>query len=100
VAAEGEAAALFDGRHDFQLPQAQVTALVIPPRWPVGAEDIRDLQGGTFHVRLRGRGGTGLQRTDHLAQDLSGDVGIEGGRLELFVAQQHLDDPDVHLLFK
>ena len=29
-------------------------------------------------------GGAGLQRTDHLAQDLGGNVGIERGRLELF----------------
>ena len=47
---KGEAAALFDGRHDLQLAQAQVTLLVRSPSRPVGAEDIRDLQGGTFHV--------------------------------------------------
>jgi hypothetical protein len=75
VAAERDTAALFDGRHDLELAEAQVTALVMPPSRPVGAEDIRDLQGRAFHGRLRC--GAGLQRTDHLAQDLGGDVGIE-----------------------
>src|SRR5207302_10004490 len=72
VAAEGAAAALFDGRHDLQLAETQVTALVMPPGRPVGAEDIRDLQGGAFHARLRCGGGAWLQWTDHLAQDLGG----------------------------
>ena len=47
---KGEAAALFDGRHDLQLAEAQVAARLLTQSWPVGAEDIRDLQGGTFHV--------------------------------------------------
>ncbi len=45
MAAEGEAAALLDGRHDLQLSEAQVPPLVLSPSRPVGAEDIRDLQG-------------------------------------------------------
>jgi hypothetical protein len=53
MATERDAAALFDGRHHLQLPEAQMTALVMPPSVPVGAEDIRDLQGGAFHARLR-----------------------------------------------
>ena len=38
--------------------------------------------------------------TDHLTQDLGGNMGIEGGRLELLVAEQHLDHADIHLLFE
>ena len=53
MAAEGEAAALLDGRHDLQLPEAQMTALVLPPGGPVGAEYIRNLEGGTLHAGLR-----------------------------------------------
>jgi hypothetical protein len=53
-----------------------VTALVLPPSRPVGAEDIRNLQGGALHAQLRCGRGTGLQRADHLAQDLGGNVGI------------------------
>ena len=87
MAAERDAAALFDGRHDLQLAEAQVAARLLTQSRPVGAEDIRDLQGGALHARLRCRGGTRLQRTDHLAQDLGRDVGIERCRLELLVAE-------------
>ena len=98
MAAEGDAAALFDGRHDLQLPEAQVPVQLMAPPRPVGAEDIRDLQGGTLHVPLRCCW-AGLQRTDHLAQDLGCDMSVERGRLELLVAEQHLDHADIHLLF-
>ena len=100
VAAERGAAALFDGRHGLQLSEAQVAALVLSPSRPVGAEDIRDLQGGALHARLRCRGGTWLQWTDHLAQDLGGDVGVERCCLELLVSKQYLDHADIHLLLK
>ena len=87
MAAEGGAAALLDGRHDLQLAEAQVATLLPTQSRPVGAEDIRDLQGGALHARLRCRRGTWLQRTDHLAQDLGGDVSVEGCRLKLLVAK-------------
>jgi hypothetical protein len=87
MAAEGEAAALFDGRHDLQLAEAEVASLLLAQSRPVGAEDIRDLQGGATHARLGCRGWAGLQWTDHLAQDLGRNVGIERCRLELFVAE-------------
>jgi len=85
MAAERGAAALFDGRHDLQLAEAQVPPLVLSPRRPVGAEDIRDLQGGTVHVRLRC--GAGLQRTNHLAQNLGTHLGIERGGLQFFMSE-------------
>jgi len=44
VAAEGDAAALLNGRHDLQLSETQMAPFAVPPRRPVGAEDIRDLQ--------------------------------------------------------
>ncbi len=43
------AAALLDGRHDLELTYAQVSALRDAPCRPVGAEDVRDLQGGAPH---------------------------------------------------
>jgi hypothetical protein len=43
-------AALFDGRHDLQLSQAQRYSL--SPRWPVDAEDVRDLQHGALRAVL------------------------------------------------
>jgi len=62
VAAERDAAALFDGRHDLQLAEAQVPPLVLAPSRPVGAEDIRDLQGSAWHEPALRRSGT-LQGT-------------------------------------
>src|SRR5664279_4504750 len=100
MAAEGGAAALLDSRHDLQLTEAQVAPLMLSPGRPVGAEDIRGLQGGALHARLRCGRGSGSQWTDHLAQDLGGDMGIERCRLELLVAEQDLDHSDVHLLFE
>src|ERR1700676_3944455 len=43
-------AALFDGRHDLQLSKAQRYSL--SPRWPVDAEDVRDLQHGALRAVL------------------------------------------------
>ena len=97
MAAERGAAALFDGRHDLQLAEAEVSPLVLPPRRPVGAEDIRDLQGGHARALL---GSGRLQRTDHLAQDLGGHLGIERRGLQLLVAEQDLDGADIYLLLE
>jgi hypothetical protein len=99
MAAERDTAALFDGRHDLQLAEAQVPPLVLAQGRPVGAEDIRDLQGGTVHGAAL-RCGVGLQRTDHLAQDLGAHLGIERCGLELFVPEQHLDHSDIDLLLE
>jgi hypothetical protein len=44
------AAALFDGGHHLELTEAQVAVLCLPPGRPVGAEDVRDLQGGAPHA--------------------------------------------------
>ena len=41
--------ALFDGRHDPELTEAQVSRLLLAPRRTVGAEDVGDLQGGSPH---------------------------------------------------
>ena len=46
MSTQRRAAALLDGRHHLELTQAQVRALSLPPRRPVDAEDVRDLQGG------------------------------------------------------
>jgi len=62
MAAEREAAALFDGRHDLQLAEAKMPPPVLSPSRPVGAEDIRDLQGITWHEPVLRRPGT-LQGT-------------------------------------
>src|SRR5712691_12618880 len=50
VSPQGRAAALFDGRHHLELTETQMTVLCLPPSRPVGAEDVRDLQGGAPHA--------------------------------------------------
>ena len=51
MAAQCRRAALLDGRHNLELTETQVSVLRLAPGWPVGAEDVRDLQDGTKHGR-------------------------------------------------
>ena len=76
-----------------------MSTLSLPPGRPVGAEDIRDLQGGTPHGGGL-RGWQLLQWTDHLAQQIGGDLGIQRRGLELLVPEQDLDHTDIHLLLQ
>src|SRR5438477_614618 len=99
MAAQRRAAALFNGGHHLELSKTQVTLLHLPPSRAVGAEDVRDLQGGTPHRRELRRRQT-LQWTDHFAQHVGGYVGIKSGGLQLLVPKQHLNDTDVDLLLQ
>lgn len=49
VSPQRRGTALLNGCHDLELTQAQVRALSKPPGWPMGAEDVRDLQGTMPH---------------------------------------------------
>ena len=51
MAPQRRAAALFNGRHDLELAQAQVTVLRVAPSGTVGAEDVGNLQGRVRHGR-------------------------------------------------
>jgi len=53
MAAERRRAAVLDGRHHFELAEAQVPGLLRAPSGAVVAEDVRDLQGRPGHGRLR-----------------------------------------------
>src|SRR5205085_11463397 len=53
LSAERRRAAALDGRHHLQLVEADVPGVGRPPRRPVVAEDIRDLQRWTGHSRRR-----------------------------------------------
>ena len=90
---------LFDGGHDFQLTQAQVVMLSVSPSGPLTAKDIRHLKRKPSHgfslKRLQG-----LDRTHHLTQNIGGHLGIQRRGLQLFVPEQHLDNPNIHLLFQ
>ena len=44
MTAQRRAAAVLHGRHDLELTETEVAALLVPPCRPVGAEDIRDLR--------------------------------------------------------
>ena len=49
VPAQRRGTALFDGRHDLELTEAQVAGLLGAPRGAMGAEDVGDLQGRAPH---------------------------------------------------
>ena len=102
MSSQRRAAALFDGRHDLELTDAQVSPLRLSPRGPVGPEDIRDLQGTTPHGRglLDRQGLQRIQGTDHLAQNVRGHLHIQRRGIELLVTKQDLDHPDIHFLFE
>src|SRR4051812_18184091 len=46
------------------------------------------------------RGRQLLQRTDHLAQQIGGDMDVDGRGLQPLVPEQDLNDADVDLLFQ
>ena len=105
VAAERGGAAGLDSRHHLELIQAQVPGTGGPVRWAGGAEDVSNLERGAH------RGSTGgclplhqrhqmVQRTGHCADRPGGDLGVERGRLELAVPEQHLNDADVDVLLE
>ena len=95
-------------RKRAELFAAQVGALGSPIGWPMGAQDVRDLQGTVPHggglcqgldLRIRSPAEC-LQRADDLAQNLRGHLNIPCGSLQLLVPQHHLNHPDVDLLFQ
>ena len=51
MAAERRRAAALDRAHDLHLAEADMAGISAPPRRPVVAEDIRDLQRWTGHGR-------------------------------------------------
>jgi hypothetical protein len=50
VAAERGGATGLDRRHDFQLGEARVTGVGLPPRRPMGAKDVGDLEARPRHA--------------------------------------------------
>ena len=114
MAAEYCRAAALDSRHHFQLVEADVASICLTPRCPVVAEDIRDLQRWTGHLRRRLRRRLvflapllGFLRplTLRLRQPVKraldgrdrarGDVKIARRGLQFFMTQEHLDLSDI-----
>ena len=81
----------------FSCPRLSVPCA--SPRGPVGAEDVRDLQGGVRHAQVL-LGTQVLQRADDFVQQIGGDLGVKRCGLKLLMAKQHLDHADVDLLFE
>lgn len=102
MATQRGAAALFEGRHDLELAEADVAGVLAAPRGSVIAEDIRHLQGRPDHVRrLAGRMDSQiLQWPFHLVQEPGRDLAVAGRVLELFVAQKYLDHADILMLLE
>jgi hypothetical protein len=59
MATERHGAAALDRAHHLELAEADVTGVGVPPRRPVVAEDVRDLQSGPGHHPGRYAGGSG-----------------------------------------
>ncbi len=97
VATERGAAAALDGRHGPELTEADMSCVVLPPRRPVVAEDVRDLPRRPAHGRgsVQGLRIQILQGAFDLAQQTRCHLAVAGGILELFVAEQDLDDADI-----
>ena len=74
-----------------------MTGVFVPPRWSVVAEDLRNLERRSGHVR-RLDGWMDIQVLQwpfDLAQALGCNLTVARCVLELFVTQKHLDDADI-----
>src|ERR1019366_2057237 len=88
--------------HDLQLGEAQMPCLGEAVAGTHGPEDIGDLErGGSHGASAAGRRRVGrkyaelVERTGHGAHRSRRHLGVEGGVLQLGVAEQRLDDADV-----
>ena len=97
MAAEGRAAALRDRRHDLELAKAKMPVMGSPKGFTMGPEDVTDLElRSGHHADLRRRLQVQiLQRPLHLVEDFRRHMGVAGGIVQLLVAEQHLDHPDI-----
>jgi hypothetical protein len=100
VAAKRRRAAVLDRRHDIELGQTQVTGLNGTIASSFSSEDIGDLERGAQAASAAGilalhQQRQMLERTGHRADRLGRNARVEGGRIELAVAQQDLDHADI-----
>jgi len=97
MAAQRRAAALRDRRHDLELAEAKMPVMGSPKGFTMGPEDVTDLElRSGHHADLRRRLQVQiLQRPLHLVEDFRRHMGVAGGIVQLLVAEQHLDHPDI-----
>jgi hypothetical protein len=108
MAAENGRAAVLDGRHHLELAEADMPGIGVAPGGTMAMEDVCDLQLLAAHGRRlcpRSRPPFGwrrepVERAGHGADRGVGDTGVTGRGVELGVAEQHLDDADVGILFR
>ena len=72
--------------------------------WTGSPEDIGDLDGGAHRSGgwrfVLHQGHQPVERAGHRLDRAGRDLGVERGRLELGVPEQHLDDPDIDILLQ
>ena len=100
MTAQRSGAAVLDRRHDLELMQAQMPGMGGPVGRAGSAEDVGDLERGPHRLSREAppvRAGTGRAcRADWSPRAPCGcHPGIEGGGLQLGVAEQRLDDADI-----
>jgi hypothetical protein len=101
-------AAVLDRRHHLELVEAHMAGIGLTPCRTMLAENIRELECRARHARrASGRRHGRLERFDEMierAYDLTERVGgnarIESGGVELGMAEQHLDYPDIDILLQ
>ena len=104
MAAEDRRAAALDGRHDLELAEAQMAGVGAAQRrpWPrrisATSSDGRD-KGAPLRraAYVMASCSSGLLTSP---MRLDGDAGVERGRIELLVPEQHLDHADIDLLLE
>jgi len=108
VTAEDGRAAVLDGRHHLELAEADMPGIGSPPGGAMAMEDVCDLQFLAAHGRRLfpgsrpsfGRLREPVERAGYGADRGVGDTSVTGRGVELGMAEQHLDDADVGVLFQ
>ena len=109
VAAERGSAAALDRAHHLQLIEAHMAAVGLAPSRTVVAEDVRDLQSRSSHNRrllrrrplgvspgrLAARRAQARERALDLGDESCRHAGVASRRVELFVSEQRLNQPNV-----
>jgi hypothetical protein len=114
MAAESRRAAALDRRHDLELLEADVSGVGLPPRRPVVAEDIRDLQRWPGHgrralrrrpffpalARLLASLRQEIERALDAGNHAGGDARVARRGVQVIVTQKCLNDSDIGATLK
>lgn len=108
--AERLRAAGLNGRHHFELAEANMPCIGPPPRGTMFAENVSDLQPGARQLprtlpgslseRTAMQGFERFKWAYRVPDRLGRDFGISGSRAQLGVTEKHLNDPDIRPRFQ